>query len=82
MRSLNYRATWTGSKLVIMSRDVFAIERPGETPKVTRRVIRKAFSLDADGTLIAESLIVAEPFPGEQPQDAPVPIRSVYRKAS
>ena len=82
VRSLNYRATWTGDKLVIVSRDVFAIERPGETPKVARRVIRKALSLDADGSLVAESLIVADPFPGEQAQDAPVPIRSVYRKAS
>jgi len=83
----SYRAVWTGRQLVIITRDSIAFSRVNNAPVTIRRTIRQALTLKADGTLIGESLIVADPIPGffffNQPEEqpGPVPVRSVYRRA-
>lgn len=64
-----YRAIWTRDQLVIMTR----------TPT---RTSRKALSLDADGMLVLDNITLSDPPPNGPTQPAPVPLRSVYRKAS
>ena len=83
----SYRAVWTGRQLVIITRDSIAFSRVNNAPVTIHRTIRQALTLKADGTLIGESLIVADPIPGffffNQPEEqpGPVPVRSVYRRA-
>ena len=75
-----YRATWTGDKLVLFSRDQLPVFSNGSLGFVGVTVWT-AFSYSTDGTLIVERLNLPEPVAGRHPQPAPVPLRSVYRKA-
>jgi hypothetical protein len=79
LQAKSYRAVWAGRQLVIMIRDSFALTRVNAEPITIRRTIRQALTLGADGSLIGESLIVADPVAGSE-QAAPVPVRSVYRR--
>jgi len=64
------------------------LPRQGQPALVVKRLMRQALALDADGSLVVDSLLVADPIPdfyyfnASSTQDAPVPVRSVYRKAS
>jgi hypothetical protein len=86
--SRTYLAAWTGPRLVIMTRDAVQLTRGNEPPYLVKRVIRRALSIDAEGSLIVDSLLVSDPIPeafffgAPARQDSPVPIRTVYRKAS
>jgi len=79
LQAKSYRAVWTGRQLVIMIRDSFALSRVNGESTTIRRTIRQALTLNADGSLIGESLIVADPVAGSE-QPAPLPVRSVYRR--
>jgi len=89
VQAKSYRAVWTGKQLIIMTRDSQVLTRENSDPVTLHRMVRQALTLAADGSLIGESLIVADPMPAwyffsngkagmEQP--APVPVRSVYRR--
>ena len=87
LQAKSYRAVWAGRQLIIMTRDSLLMSRPNSEPVTIRRTIRQALTLSADGSLIGESLIVADPIPGafffnagEMEQPAPVPVRSIYRR--
>src|SRR5688500_2061322 len=75
-----YRATWTGDKLVILSADQLPLLTAGEF-RFVGLTIRTAFSLTADGLLVAERIAIQEPWTSPRPQPAPTPLRSVYRTA-
>jgi hypothetical protein len=87
IQAKSYRAVWMGKQLIIMTRDSLAFTRANSEPITIRRMIRQALTLNADGSLTGDSLILADPVPSsyffnagpEQP--APVPVRSVYRRA-
>jgi len=76
------KATWAGRQLVIMTYQKQRMIAPSLTPSesVGRRTIRDAFSLDADGTLTWETLIVADPSPWGHEAPTPTPSRRVYKK--
>ena len=78
--SVSYRATWTEDQLVIMTRDALRFTRDTRPAVVIERVIRQALSLDGNGHLVMDSLIVPDPLPEGTRQDPPIPVRTVYRK--
>ena len=55
---------------------------PSLTPPVseTRQTVRQALSMDADGTLVVESLIVADPLAWATDAPSPTQVRSIYTK--
>ncbi len=77
---VSYRATWTEDQLVIMTRDALRVTGNAQPPVVMERVIRQALSLDANGNLVIDSLIVPDPLPSGARQDSPIPVRAVYRR--
>ncbi|HXT69930.1 MAG TPA: hypothetical protein VN700_09255 [Vicinamibacterales bacterium] len=77
-----YRATWTRDQLVIMTRESTTTATPSSETHAPRAVSRKALSLDPDGLLVIDSIRVADPTPNGPTQPAPMPVHSVYRKAS
>ena len=74
-----YRATWTGGQLVVTTRAVSTIDPPPANYVLRARVIRKTYSIDADGFLSVETLTTYDPATTGQP---PTPTRAVYRKIS
>lgn len=74
------KATWAGRQLVIMTYSRGKTTVPWQTPYVTRRTERQALSMEADGTLMIASLIVADPVPGAHEAPSPTPLRSIYKK--
>jgi hypothetical protein len=76
------KATWAGRQLVIMTYDRIKIIAPSLTPSVNliRRTVRQALSMEANGTLVVESLIVADPLSPAHEQPSPTPVRSTYKK--
>jgi len=74
-----YRATWTGDKLVLFSRDEVPIYSGGSL-RFVGATIWTAFSYSADGNLVVERLSLGEPVAGPRPQPMPVPLHSVYRR--
>jgi hypothetical protein len=76
------KATWAGRQLVIMTYSRIRITAPNQTPSasVIRRTVRQALSIEADGTLVVESLIGADPLPWAQEAPTPTPVRSIYKK--
>ena len=52
------------------------------TPSVVevRRTVRQALSLAPDGTLVWDTLIVADPLPWAPEASAPEPSRRIYKK--
>jgi hypothetical protein len=79
-------AAWMGNKLVIVTHNVMANRRT-DTAGVSevsrsRQAVRRVFSLDANGALTVEMLIVADPAPTSFDRELPGPIKSVYRKVS
>lgn len=88
LQAKSYRAVYSGRQLIIMIRDSSVLSRGTDQPVTIHRMARQALTLNADGSLTAENLIVADPIPGffffnapEVEQPAPVPVRSVYRRA-
>ena len=75
-----YRATWTGDRLVIMVYGSRTATLPDRSTSTFKRTVRHALTLDQDGALIADSLIIADPRPGSIRQEAPMPARSTYRR--
>ncbi|HYN08195.1 MAG TPA: hypothetical protein VES67_12455 [Vicinamibacterales bacterium] len=77
------KATWAGRHLVIMTYEKQRTTAPGRTPAFaeTRRTVREAISLEADGALVWESLIVADPLPWGRAVATPTPFRRIYRKS-
>jgi hypothetical protein len=78
-----YKAGWAGRQLVIVTYNKYKISAPGQTPSAyeLRQTVRQALSMEADGTLAVESLIVADPSPvwhAEMP--SPTPVRSIYKR--
>ena len=76
------RAAWMGDQLVIVSHNLSRGFGVDGRPLTSRQTARKALSLAADGTLVVETLIVADPSPRERRQDPPQARRDVYRKKS
>jgi hypothetical protein len=76
------KATWAGRQLVIMTYSRIKITALNRTPSISelRRTVRQALSMEADGTLAVESLIVADPLPWAQEAPSPTPVRSTYKK--
>lgn len=78
-----YKATWAGRQLVIMTYNKYKTTDPWRTPSVytTRQTVRQALSMEADGTLSVESLIIADPAPTRAHEmPSPTPVRSIYKK--
>lgn len=77
------KATWVGRQLVLMTYERVRVNTPSRTPSVTviRRTVRESLSLDETGSLVWETLVLADPFPG-QTQDAtsPTPWRRVFKR--
>ena len=76
-----YRATWTGDQLVILSADQLPVLGTDREFRFVGLTIRTALTRASDGTLVVERIAIQEPVPGPRAQPAPVPIRSVYRRA-
>jgi hypothetical protein len=76
------RATWMGRQLVIMTYSRIRITAPNRTPSVivVRRTGRQALSMETDGTLVVDTLIVADPLPWAQDAPSPTSVRSTYKK--
>ena len=76
------KATWAGDQLVIMLYNKSRTIAPDRTPAsvLTRQTVRQALSLDAQGSLVVESLIVADPSPWGRKSTSPTPVRSIYKK--
>jgi hypothetical protein len=76
------RATWAGRQLVIMTYSRIKTTVPWLTPSVyvMRRTERQGLSMEADGTLVVESLTVADPLPWAPEAPSPTPVRSTYKK--
>jgi hypothetical protein len=76
------RATWTGRQLLIMTYNRIKITDPSRTPSVNvvRQTVRQALSMEANGTLVVEKLIVSDPLPWAHEQPSPTPVRSIYNK--
>ena len=73
-----YRATWTGDKLVLFSRDEVPVVSNGSMRWVAA-TIWTGFSYAKDGTLVVERLDLREPETSPRQQPAPLTVRSVYR---
>jgi len=72
-----YRATWMNGQLLILKHTKLTSEN-----NAVVSVSRLALSLDADGSLIVDSLNVPmRPRPNGPKQEPPVSVRSVYKKA-
>jgi hypothetical protein len=71
------KATWAGRQLVIMTYSRMKTTVPSS---VRRRTERQALSIEPDGTLVVESLIVVDPLPGADEAPSPTPLRSIYKK--
>jgi hypothetical protein len=76
------RAAWMGDQLIIVQHNLSRGFGMDGRPLTSRQTVRKALSLGADGTLVVETLIVADPRPRERRQDPPQVSRDVYRKKS
>jgi hypothetical protein len=76
------KATWAGRQLVIMTYSRIRTTAPSRTPAVSvmRQTVRQSLSLETDGTLVVESLIVADPLPWALEAPSPAPVRSTYKK--
>ena len=82
-----YRASVSTAQLIVVRRDSISL---GEVPRqrTVGRVIRQAFTLTGEGSLIVDSLMVTDPLGIEffnrqtPPENPPSNIRCVYRKAS
>jgi hypothetical protein len=75
-----YRATWTGDKLVLFSRDQVPVFSNGSLRWV-EATFWTGFSFAKGGTLVVERLDLREPLGGSREQPAPITVRSVYRRA-
>ncbi len=74
-----YRATWTTGQLVILTHSTIS---DGSNAGMLTSVSRLALSLDADGSLIVDTLTVPMLTRANGPkQEPPVSVRSVYKKA-
>ena len=77
------RVTWRGPQLVIVTLNNMVMGQLGnQDPVPVRQMVRQALMLDANGQLVADSIIVVDALPGDTPLPPPTPIRSVFRKAS
>jgi hypothetical protein len=47
-----------------------------------KQVARMSLSLDPDGTLVVDRVTVADPEPGGPKENAPVAVRSYYRRGA
>jgi hypothetical protein len=76
------KATWAGRQLVVMTYETERIAAPSLTPAVARirKTIRHTLSLAADGTLVWETLILADPLPWGREVSAPTPSRKIYTR--
>lgn len=77
-----YRAIWTRDQLVIITRRTSTFTPSNAAASSTGSFSRKALSLDAEGLLVVDNITISDPTPNGPTQAAPVPVRSVYRKAS
>ena len=72
-----YRATWMNGQLLILKHSKLTSEN-----NALLSVSRLALSLDAEGSLVVDSLIVSmRPRPNGPKQEPPVSVRAVYKKA-
>jgi hypothetical protein len=76
------KATWAGRQLVIMTYQKLGTTAPARSPAFveTRRTVRDAISIDQDGLLVWETLIVADPLPWGREVKTPVPFRRTFKK--
>jgi hypothetical protein len=72
-----YRATWTTGQLVVITQNKPGAPGNPMAPSLTR-VSRLSFTLEADGSLVVESMVIVQPREGGPKQAAPVPTRTVY----
>lgn len=79
---VTYRAIWTTGQLVILSTTKAGPSSTTDAPGTLQRLTRMSLSLDSDGSLVVDSIAIAAPRAGAAKQNPPVPVRSVYRKAS
>ena|SRR5579863_5923053 len=80
---LSVLMTWAGNRSITqnMTYDRIKITAPNLTSvSVIRRTVRQGWSMEADGTLVIESLIVADPLPWGQEAPSPTPVRRTYKK--
>jgi hypothetical protein len=65
-----------------MTYETERIAAPSLTPAVARirKTIRHTLSLAADGTLVWETLILADPLPWGREVSAPTPSRKIYTR--
>jgi len=75
----HYRATWTGDKLVLISKDELPVSSSGAL-RFVQGTIWTGFSYSSDGALVVERLSLFEPVAGSRQQPVPTPVRSVYRR--
>jgi hypothetical protein len=72
-----YRATWMNGQLIILKHTKSRNEN-----NAIIGVTRLALSLEADGSLVVDALLIAmRPKPNGPKQEPPVSVRSVYKKA-
>ncbi len=82
--STSTRAAWQGDQLVVVTHNTIRDHRPRHTPADfdSEQTTRLALSLDSDGTLIAERIIIADPDSDSALRtNLPGVMKTVYRKA-
>jgi hypothetical protein len=77
------KAVWAGRQLVVMTYERIRVTTPQRTPAeiLIRRTVRETLMLAPDGTLVWETLIVPDPFPGSRETPAPTPFRRVFKRS-
>lgn len=80
------RASWMDGQLVIVTHNTHKLTRPGRTPPEAdlEQTVWEKLSLDSDGHLVVDRVIIADPLPWatEIHQDPPMPWKAIYKKTS
>lgn len=79
------RAAWNGDQLIIVTHSTMKVTSPSQWPAALDRenTVREALSLDANGHLIFERVIIEDPLPWETTMrvDLPISWNGIYKKA-
>ena len=79
-----YKASWVGRRLVVVRYENEKITRPKQTPDVVvlRRMVRDTIELASDGTLVWETLTLADPMPWSDQAPTPTPFRRIFKRSA
>jgi hypothetical protein len=80
------RAAWNGDQLVIVVHSTMQVTWPSQWPAEIDQEIttREAVSLDANGHLVVDRIVIVDPLPFRTPKrlDLPMSWKRIYKKAA